>query len=886
MNQLTKYILIIHFLFYLGVSLSAQDTIPRPKEDSLPADTIETTDTAKKWSQANYLDTKVNYDAQDSIIFSNDYKKVYLYNNAKVNYGSISIEAARIEYNFKTNQAIAKGITDTAGNYVQRPHFNDGNEEFDADTLRYNFETKEGLIYGVMTEQNDGYLHSKLTKRHKTGEFHVSDGKYTTCDRAHPHFYVRLTKAIVNPNGKIVSGPLYFVIHDVPVYFLYLPFGVFPNTQEYNSGIIMPEYGEEQRRGFFLRNGGYYFALNDYMDLAITGDVYSNGTWGTNISSNYKLRYKFSGNVNIRYRNDVSGIKGLPDYSRNNSFSIRWSHRQAAKANPYRDLSASVNFQTNGFNKKHSENLDEYLESQKSSNISYRRQWPDKPFNLTANLSADQNTSTNKVNMSLPVMNFNVNRIYPFKKYGEGNTDKWYNDLQFSYKAGFKNRLSTTDSTLFDRQSLNNLKTGFEHRIPISLPINIFNDFTLSPNIDYKGVMYKKSIRKHWVDQLIQPRERTIDGETRQYTDTIKETVVTDTLNQLSYAHQVSTSLSFGYNTRLYGMYQFKPEFINKRIKAIRHVINPSVNFSYTPQSFIDDSKYYKNYRSGYSIENGDTTWREKRYSIYEGVGMYGTPRSSNRSGSINFSLSNNVEMKVSNPQDTSKKEKKIKLLENLSMNTSYNIFADSLNWSKINISGSTSLLDNINIRFGGTFDPYTVDSTGNTIDEFEFTDNQRLARLTDANFSLSMSLNPNSGNSESGESDKKRFINPFYPYSKYAYANFNAPWDISLNYNFYYSKNKFNPETQEFESSKRQTLSFNGSLSPTDKWDISFRSGYDFEQNKITSTSIDINRDLHCWQMSFNWVPFGPRKSFHFQISIKSSVFSDLKYEKNERYY
>lgn len=877
-NVCIKYSLV--FILLAGISglLHAQ-------ENDFPDTTRQAGQDTVNKKEDNFLTAKVSYDAADSIVFSNKSNKVFLYNEGFVKYGKTELKAGYIRYDFSTNEAIAYGIKDDSTNtIVQKPQFKDRKETFTADTIRYNFKTEEGLIYGVVTEQSEGYLHSELTKKQSSGEIHVSKGKYTTCDLDHPHYYIHLKKAIVVPNEKIISGPLYFVIHDVPLFPVRLPFGMFPITQKHASGFIMPQYGEENRRGFFLRDGGFYFALNDYMDLAITGDVYSKGTWGLNVASKYNVRYKFNGNFNVRYRNDVSSEKGLPDYSRNQSFSIRWTHSQDPKANPYSTFSANVDFQTNGFNQKHSESLGEYLKSQKSSSLSYRRNWPELPFNLTANMSADQNTSTNNVSLRLPDVSFSVNRLYPFKKGGTGG--KWYQKFQMSYSASFKNTLSATDSTIFERGTLDKFQYGFEHSIPLSIPIKLANNLTLSPNANYKGVFTPRYQTKRWVDEEIVTRRRMVNGEEIIVQDTLRETVVNDTINEFMYAQQFSPSISLSYSPRIYGMFQFKPEFIKKRVQAIRHVMNPSVSVNYRPPSLLDDSKFYREHTSGYTLnEDKDTTWNTQEYSVFRGVSTYAAPSSSRKSGNISFGLGNNLEMKVRSAKDTTSEYKKVKILENLNVNTGYNMFADSMHWSNISFGGSTRLMDKISFRFNGSFDPYAVDSSGNSVDTYEWEKNNRLARFTGANFSANMDWNAG-GKSGEGKRDIKKTENPFYPYGRYRYVDFTMPWKISISYNLYYEKNRFNIERQEFDANVRQTMQFNGNVTLTDKWKFNFSSGYDFESNSLTPTSINIYRDLHCWEMSFEWVPFGPRKSFYFQINIKSSVLRDVKYEKNERFY
>ncbi len=864
--------------FFGGVPSKAQqqDSIA-PLTDTLTTDTTLKT---KPIQNPNAIDAPIDYKGDSIITLLEGNKKVLIYYNGIVNYKDIELKANYIEFNLETSNVIAYSITDSTGNRTGIPVFTEGKETFEADTIIYNFKTKKGISKGVISEQSGGYLHGGVVKKHNDGQIHLKDGKYTTCNHEHPHYYFALTKAkvIPKPKNRIISGPLYLVIADIPTPVL-LPFGYFPDQGKHSSGILLPSYGEERNRGFYLQNGGYYFNINDYVDLALVGDIYSEGSWGVNARSQYKVRYKFNGNFDIKYSKIITGEKGTPEYSKSNSFWVRWSHSQDAKAWPNSTFSANVNFGSSNYQKYNARNSGDYLSNTFTSSVSYSKRWPGKPFNFTANLNHSQNTQTKNVNLTLPSLSFSMNRQFIADWFRQGKAPpsekKWYNTvfdkISLNYSANFQNTANAPDSVIFSPDA--EFKTGFKHEMPLSASYNLGKFFTLSPSMGYSGRAYTHSIHKEWKEYYYRTGE---NGEGYL----VEDTLITNKKEGIQYAHSISPNFSFSFNPRFYGMYQFK-NAEKHRLKAVRHVLTPTVTFSYRPK-VGDPDKYYR-------MVQQDSTGRMQRYSIYEGA-TYGVPASTSEAGSINFSIDNNLEMKIKSRKDTTDEAKKVKILDRFAINTSYNVFADSMKWSNVSMRGNTRLLDQkINLNFGATFDPYAIDNNGNRINKLLVEQGKSL-RLNNANVSASMSLN---ADTFSDTDDKDKSKSPAAPPTAipvgmygYQYVDFNVPWNLSLSYTLNYSKSNFNKEKQQFDYRTTQSLSFSGNLTLTPKWKISFTSGYDFKAKEITYTTFNLHRDLHCWEMSFRWIPLGTRQSYNFQINIISSIFKDLKFKKEKSWY
>jgi hypothetical protein len=850
----------------------ADSTLAGSRSDTIRNDTTRTGD--------DMLDAPVDYQAKDSIIFDVEGQMVFLYGGAEVYYKDITLKSDYIEMDLEKREVFARGLPDSTGQIAGKPVFSEGQETFESSTLTYNFDSKKGLITGIISQQEGGYLHSERTKREADGTINIARGKYTTCDAEDPHFYLALTKAKVIPEDKIVSGPAYMVLEDIPLP-LILPFGFFPNQQTRASGILIPEWGEERNRGFFLRNGGYYFALGQYFDLAVTGDVYSNGTWGLRATSNYRVRYRFNGNLSLRYYKNVSGDLDLGTYSANQDYNIIWSHRQDAKANPTSTFSAQVNMSSSSYDRNHSyQTPGDYLTSTKQSSISYSKRWEGTPFNFTGSFTHSQNSANKSVNLNFPKMNLNMNRIYPFRGLSKTGASKWYSNIELSYSSRFENRINTYDSLLFTPEVFDEMDMGFQHQIPLSANFKLFRNFNISPRIQYTGNIYTRSKRLRWDPDYIDPE-----------TGINKPMVIQDTVYGFQYAHSYLPSISMSFNPKIYGLFQFKnPE---SKVVAIRHVMSPTLGFSFVP----DMTGLVPNY---YDTVQVDTLGNTRVYSYYEN-GIYGTPSLNGRSGSINFSLNNNIEMKLRSASDTTEEMRKIKLLDNLRFSTSYNIYADSLKLAPISFSGYTSILEGrFRLNFSGSLDPYALNPDGRRINTFELKQSGKPVRLTRFNagldFRLSSKQKPGSAIDETsrqrgisdmpmsmsqmGEEEEEEVdIIQAMEESYSEYVDFSIPWDLSIRYNFNYSK-------PQFESNITQTLNFSGNVRLTNKWRIGVTSGWDFERNTLTYTSVNIFRDLHCWEMRLSWIPIGYHQSYTFSINAKASILRDLKYERRKSWY
>lgn len=825
------------------------------------------------------VDQPIVYNAEGYMKTDLRTRKVSLVQNAKVTYGTIELTADSIVLDMETGSVYATGRIDSMGIMVGKPIYKDGKEEFESRELTYNFKSKKGVIRNVTTEQEGGYLQSLTTKRHEDGTLHVNRSKFTTCDAEEPHFYLALPKAKVYPGEKIVSGPAYMVVADIPLP-LILPFGFFPVQQRRASGIVMPKYGQEARRGYFLSNGGYYFALSDYFDLKLTGTIYTNGTWLADAGTSYRLRYRFSGSFGFSYANNITSYKGLPDYGKTSNYRISWSHSQDAKASPGSRFSASVNMSSSGYDRNNSYDVTDHVTTTRQSSISYSRNWAGTPFSFSTSLNQSQNVQNKTMMLNLPKASFTVARLYPLKPKNYTGKPRWYHDITTQYTASLDNKIDTYDSLLFTSAVWKNMKNGFRHEIPLSFQVRPFNNFSISPSLRYTGVLYTQRIEKRWdPDYYDESRGRVIPS------------VINDTIRGLTYGQALVPAISASFNPQVYGTFQFTKK--GSRIESIRHVMKPSVGFSYSPESGKLSSDMYRRVQS-------DTLGNTREYSIYEGS-IFGTPSSGMRSGSVSLGISNIVEAKMFTKNDTTGKPKKIKLIESLSLNTSYNIFSDSLNWSPVNMSFRTTLAENINLQASSTFNPYAINENGVTISRAAVTNGQGLVRMTNLNASLDLDLGRllagrGSGRQQpqQGGMGQQRGGRPEgmpgtgatsnLPLAnsnldEYGYVRFDVPWSLRMAYNFNYSK----PGVKTMIT---QTLTLSGDVRLTPKTAVTYNTGYDFSQNEITMTRVGISRDLHCWEMSFSWIPTGYLKSWNFTIRAKSSMLQDLKYERRKDYH
>ena len=786
----------------------------------------------------------VKYNADDSVKFSIQEKKVYLYGNGFVKYLATELKADYIELDMDKKLAMATGVLDSVGKLKGTPKFKDGGQEFESTELHYNFDTKKGYVTEIITQEGEGYIQGKITKKMSDSVYCVKHGMYTTCDEHdHPHFGLNMSKAKMIKDKKIFVGFTNLELEGIPLP-IFIPFGFFPVTKKATSGIIMPTYGEERMRGFNLRGGGYYIYINDYIDMNITGDIYTNGSWGLQYATQYRKRYKFNGNLNFTISKNYVSEKGLPDYQESSDWSVRWTHTQDGKANPYSSFSASVDMSSANNNYYNANTVNGIANQRKQSSISWSKKWPESPFSLSGSFNHSQNSRDSSIAITLPNLSLRMTQIYPFRKKGKSGEMKWYDNIGVSYSAELRNSIQTKEDKLFKSSFERDWSNGFKHNIPISLQFKIAKDVTFTPSLNYNGYLNLKTIEKIWI-----PDTSANGGQ-----------FITRDVPGLNYSHDYSASGSIGYTPTIYGMFMFKP---GCKVVAIRHMIRPSISASYTPAI-----KPLGNYKKSYF--DGE---KEVEYDIHEGLTYRPNTTGGKQSGSISFSLDNNVEMKVRNDKDTTGDEefKKVKLLESFRLSTSYNPFADSMNFSNISISARTKILNNkVDLNFSGTIDPYAIDTNNVRYNKYH----GKLGRLTNATISTNFSFSADNGQNKEKKND---LVGGFYD----DYMDFDVPWNISISYNFTYSR----PSPYRSPTIS-QIVNFSGDLSLTPKWKINFQSGYDIKNKEVTSTSFGVTRDLHCWEMTFNCMPFGQHQSYNFEIHVRSSLLRDLKLTKRDSWY
>ena len=880
-----KRLVILFLLLVQSFSLFSQEgkTVTDTlliKKDSVITDTVLN---VRKQS-ASAVDSKITYKAEELIKRDLINKRFILIKNAVINYGDLEIKADSIVINMNTNLLFAAGRRDTTGKVTGKPAFKEGSNQFQSDELTYNFKTRKALIKNIITKQDAGLLHSAFTKLLEDGTSNISRSTYSTCDADTPHFYINLPKARVYPGKKIISGPGNLVLEGIPLP-LIIPFAFIPiQTKRAASGLIIPRYGEERVRGFSLTDGGYYFAISDYFDLAIKGSIYANGSWLGTIQTDYKRRYKYSGNFSFSYANNVIGHQGLQDYSKSNNYRLGWIFTQDSKASPGSRFSASVNMSSSGYDQNNSYNVNDHITTQRQSSVSYSKSWEGTPFNLSISANHSQNTRDKTVSLDLPKASFNIGRIYPFKSKNSSGTSKWYEEIQISYTASLDNQIATKDTLLFTSAVWKHMKNGFKHDIPLSLQIRPFKNFSISPSLTYSGVLYTRKIVKRWDPDYQDPA-----------LNVTRPSVVNDTIPGFFYGQALNPTIAASFNPQLFGLYDFTGKSPNSRLQSIRHVIKPAIGFSFTPSvGGLASRNMYRQVQV-----DSFPTHLSPFYSIYDG-NIYGTPSLQNKSGNISLSLVNIVEAKVFERNDTTGKAKKIKLIDNFSIGTSYNIFADSLRWAPVAMQLRTTILNNVGISANSSFSLYgTNPTTGSAIGEFLFTQHHRLMRLTNFTTGLDFSLsdllkknNDKSKNSDnttygsqgnigapSQDANKQKTPGEAGQKDAYGYPVFNVPWTLRFHYSLSYTPTIL-------KTTIDQTLSFDGSVTLTKKMSVQYQSGFDFNANKITYTTIGITRDLHCWDMSFNWVPIGSTQGWNFLIKVKASVLGDLKYERRKDYH
>ena len=830
------------------------------------------------------LETSVTFSAKDSLIMEGT-NNAFLFGDGTVEYGQFKLNAQEIRMELDQSTVYARGALDSIGNLFGNPVFKDGGEEYESKQMTYNFKTERGYITDVISEQGEGYLTGGASKKMEDGSFFVQDGKYTTCDdHEHPHFYFNVTKGKMIPNKNIVTGPVYMVLADVPLP-LALPFGYFPFSKNYSSGIIFPTFGDDYNRGFYLRDGGYYFALSDYVDLALRGEIYTKGSWGVSGASTYSKRYKFRGNVSFSYITTIYGEKGSPDYSKQNNFQFIWSHSQDAKSNPNMSFSASVNFATSGYSRNdlNSYYNSSFTENTKSSSVNMTYRFPGTKWSLSTTANITQRTQDSTLAVSFPNLNVTLSQIAPFKRKKSVGGEKWYEKIKLSYSGQFQNSLTSQQNVFFKKSLIKDWRNGMRHSLPVSATFSLFKYINISPSVTMNDRMYTSKIRRQW--------------------DTQASKEVQDTTYGFYNLFDFNAAISL--DTKLYGFW--KPlKIFGDKVQMIRHVLTPTVSFSASP----DFSDPLWGVYGTYDYVNSAGELRTQKYSYFS-HGVYGAP-GQGKTGMVSVSLANNLEMKVKSDADSTG-TKKISLIENFSISQSYNFAADSLNWSNINTSILLRLVKNFNLNLSATWDPYIyrLNSSGSPVrvNVPRWKAGKGWARLSSTGTSFSYTFNnqtfsrKKNDNKDSQTQDNEDEMDEFGNVNIDAaeekrrrrqeareasaaadadgYAKWECPWSLSVNYSISYGYGAFDYDKLEYKGKWTQNLSFSGNIRPTANWNFSFSASYNFDLHKLAYMNCTISRDLHCFTMSASFVPVGPYKSYNFHISVKSSLLKDLKYDK-----
>ena len=863
--------------------IQQQDTTKRPPV--LPQDTSKKTpllpqDTSKKVIKAGA--EKIEYSAVDSTKFSKDKSIIYLYGKARVIYQSFELDADYITYNSKTNTVFASGRKDPKSNkYLGKPIFKMEKEGSSvADSLFYNTKSGKGTVFNTFTEQEGGFFSGGQSKRQPDNEINVKGMTYSTCDLPHPHYGLFITKGIVT-DKQIITGPVYLKIEDIPLP-LGLPFAFFPKPNKKNSGVIIPSFGDDATRGFNFQNGGYYLILNDYWDAKFLGTIYTRGSYSTSVTSSYKKRYKYTGNIKLDYASNRYGVEGTPEYTPRKDYSIQWVHTQDANAKPGTTFSANVNIKTSGYNTNtagnNSYNYQAITENILSSGISYSRNFSN-GINYSLAATHSQNTLSKDVNIVLPSFSMNVPTFSPFDSKKRVGDQKWYQKITVGYSVVATNSISTKDSLLFKQESLNHLSNGFQHTIPISVNFTALKYFNFTAGANYLEKWQFQSTRQTAIKGIVQ------NGVVQPYT------TVLDTVDGFNRSGEYS--INMGLSTKVYNTAQFKNL---GNLKAVRWVMTPSVNMSYRPDFSKPSFGYYKNlyYQDGTPVLDPVYN-RIKRYSIFQGT-TYGGP-AEGESGSISFGIDNTVEAKVYSAKDTTGSgTRKIPIIQGLSINGSYNFLAPSFKLSELSFSGRSQFTDKLGFTYDGSFSPYAVEDSiiSTTAKVRKMVDRYTVPSLTRFGFSFGYSLNAEAFKAHNQNVDnatkqvQKAGMTPEQAAQLQevsndpnAFVDFNIPWNFTFSYRFDYSK----PRTS-FNATTTNTLNFNGDFNATPKWKVQFTSGWDFKENGLSPTSFSIYRDMHCWDMSIHWIPVGTYRSYNLTIKVKASILQDLKLSKQQAYY
>ena len=857
--------------------------------DTLGIDTARTLITRIDRSKVD-IETAVTFSASDSLVLES-LNNAYLYGDGTVEYQDFKLNSAQIRMELDSSTVYAAGIADTAGVVQGQPVFKDKSGEYESETMKYNFKTERGYITGVITEQQDGFLQGGRAKRMDDGSFYVEDGKYTTCDdHENPHFYFQLTRAKVRPDKDVVTGPGYMVLADVPLP-LALPFGYFPFSKKYSSGVIFPSFGDDYNLGFYLRDGGYYFAINDNVDLALTGELYTKGSWGLSGHLNYVKRYRYRGTFDISFLNTVYGDKGAPDYQKMRNFQVVWSHSQDAKANPNLNFSASVNFATSGYSRNdlNSYYNSSFTENTKSSTVNMTYRFPSSKWSLSATANIAQRSQDSTLQVSFPNLTVTMSQTAPFKRKKSVGGEKWYEKIKMSYSGRFQNSLTSGQDEFFKKNLIKDWKNGMQHSLPISATFSLFKYINVSPSISINDRMYTSKIRRQWDTQASREVQDTTYG----------------------FYNIFDFNVSMGFDTKIYGFW--KPmKFLGDKVQMIRHVLTPTVSFGWNPDFGNPGWGIYNYYY--YTDQAGNQQRRDYSYFSH---GIFNVP-GRGKSGVVSVNLANNLEMKVKSDKDSTG-VKKISLIENLSLSESYNFAADSLRLSPLQANIMLRLVKNFNLNINSTWDPYVykLNSSGTPVqvNRLRIQEGKGLYRLSSTGTSFSYTFNNdtfrrkkdndnNKDRDDNGYGDEEDEDTEHESFSDMAsrkrekkgksdsgqssdsdgYASWQFPWSLSINYSVSYGYGDFDYDKMEYKGRWTQNLSFNGNIRPTKNWNFSFSASYDFTLHKLAYMNCSISRDIHCFTMSASFVPVGPYKSYNFHIAVKSSLLKDLKYDQRSR--
>lgn len=851
----------------------------------------------------NGIDAPVHYVANDSLIYEGGSGMAYLYGDANVKYEDMDLKSEEIYMCLDSSLVHARGGKDSTGVAFGTPVFVMGKDTYETDSMAFNFKTKKGLISNVYTEQEDGFLTSELSKRNSAGEIFLQHGKYTTCDDPHPDFYLALSRAKVTPGKKVVFGPAYLVVADVPLPFA-IPYGFFPFSKSYSSGFIMPTYGDETERGFYLRDGGYYFAISDKMDLKVLGEIYTKGSWGLSAASNYKKRYKYSGSFFASYQNTINGEKNMPDYAKQTSFKIQWCHRQDAKANPFRTLSASVNFATSSYERNNLTSMynpQSYSQTTRTSSVSMTNTFSSIGMTLSTTMNLSQNMRDSSISMTLPDLNISISRFYPFKRKKMAGKERWYEKISMSYTGQLSNSINTKEDKLMHSSLTRDWRNGMQHSIPISGNFTLFNYLNINPSINFTDRMYTNKINRSWDEQAQKEVTDTIDGFYNIY----------------------NWSMSVSASTKLYVFYTPWRKLFGDKIKTIRHVFTPQVSFNYAPDFSSSRYGYYETYQK--TDANGNVSLVE--YSPYSN-GLYGVP-GKGKTGSVSVDISNNFEMKIKSDADSTG-EKKISLIDELGASMSYNFATDIRPLSdlstRLRLKLSKSYTLNLNAVFASY--AYELDENGRPVlsntktlwgmgkfgrfqgmsQNISYTlDNNKVSNFFKwlRGEKVDKKKDKNSRDEEDEEDEFNRETNEDDDMQRGqrgarkenagkaetdedGYMKFSIPWSLSFGYGVSMRENtggQFNYEKMRYPYKFTQTLNCSGNIRLSDGWNISFSSGYDFENKKISMTTASLGRDLHCFNMSCQLV-LAPYTSYNFSFRCNAATLTDaLKYDKRSSY-